>query len=342
MSTWGARIGLAGIVVAGLLFGAACGADSAATDKATPAAGVATTAAGAQTAAAATSSATRPAQTRTFTDDSGKSFTVATPPKRVVALSPSVVEIMYAVGAPPLARPSSANFPEQAKSLPAIGSSYQPSFEQIAAQTPDFLIADAQLQGPQTVTELQKLGVPVFVIRVQSVEDVTKYLRTVGAIMGKTEEGDRAAKEIEGKIQAAQAKLPAENQRPRVFILVGTADAFFAAKPNSFSGDVIARLGAKNAVGPGPDSAGAPAGFSTFSLEKLIELDPDVVLVVSVAGPNAPPTSRQLAGNPAWAGLRAVKGGRVHEVPADELVQSAGPRVGAVIDQFVPILYPNR
>jgi iron complex transport system substrate-binding protein len=139
---------------------------------------------------------------------------------------------------------------------------------------------------------------------VQSVADVPASLRLLGNVMGRPEEGEKAAKEIEGKLQSVQAKLPPESERPKVFLMVGTADAFWGAKPDSFSGDVVARLGAKNLVQSGPDTSQFP-GFTSFSLEQLVALDPDVILVMSVGAPNALPTSRQLASNPAWNGLRA-------------------------------------
>lgn len=343
-AVWPRLVGMTLAVVA-LLVAAACGGsdDDTSKDQSTPAApqAVATPGSAATQAAASTPAATTAAQSRRFTDDTGKSFTVEQPPKRVVALSPSVVEVMYAVNAPPVARVSSANFPEAARGLPAVGTSYQPNFEQIAAQNPDFIIADTQIQSPQTLAELAKLGAPVFAIRVQSVDDITKSLRTVGSLMGKTEDGEKAAKELEGKLQAAQAKLPPESERPAVFILVGTPDAFFAAKPDSFAGDVVKRLGAKNVVTEGSDTAQFP-GFTSYSLERLVALDPDVILVISVGGPNTPQTSRLFASNPAWSGLRAVKAGRVQEMPADVLVQSAGPRVGQVIETLTPVLYPGR
>ena len=331
------RRGPLSLALAGLLLIAvACGGSDEPTTKDQP-----PQAATAQAAAAASAS-TPATQSRAFTDDTGKTFTVEQPPKRVVALSPSVVEIMYAVGVPPVARPSSANYPEAAKSLPAVGTSYTPNLEAIAAQTPDFIIADAQLQSPQTVAEIAKIGAPVFTIRVQSVADVSKALRTVGALLGKAEEGEKVAKEIEAKLQSVQAKLPPENERPSVFVLIGDANAFFGAKPDSFAGDVVAKMGARNVVPAGPDSAGAPGGFTGFSLEQLVALDPDVILVVTVGRPGAPPTSQQLAGNPAWSGLRAVKNGRVKEAPVEELVQAAGPRITNVIDLLGPVLYPGR
>ena len=345
MRLWGEgtlKRGWVACALAGLtVLAAACGRgdSNTSTDVTTPQATAASGSVG-STPAAAPAAGTA-GQNRTFVDATGKSFTVEKPPRRVVALSPSVVELMYAVGAPPVARPSSANFPEQARSVPAIGTSYQPNLEQIVAQTPDFIIADAQLQGPQTVAELAKLA-PVFSVRVQSFADVTGSLRTLGTLLGRPEDGEKAARELEAKLQAVQAKLPPESERPKVFIMVGDPNAFFAAKPSSFAGDVLAQLGAKNLVQGGPDPAGAPPGFTNYSLEQLVALDPDVILVASIGRPGAPPTSQQLASNPAWSGLRAVKNGRVQEISTDAMVQSAGPRVGQVIDSLAPVLYPGR
>lgn len=286
-------------------------------------------------ATAAAPAGTQPA--RTFTDDTGKTLTIEKPPRRVVALSPSMVEMLYAVDAPPVARPSSATYPEAAKALPAIGTSYQVSIEQVAAQQPDLILADAQIQSPQVVAELQKIA-PVFSLRVLTFDDVPRGLRTAGRIVDKAEQGEQAAKGIEDKLAAVQAKLPA--QRPSVFIMIGTADAFFAAKPNSFVGDVVAKLGARNLVPAGPDTSQFP-GFTSYSLEQLVTLDPDVILVLTAAPPPAPRTSQVLAANPAWAGLRAVKGSRVHEINPVTLVQSAGPRVAQDIDELAALLYPG-
>jgi iron complex transport system substrate-binding protein len=330
---WQTATACAGIA----LLAAACGGgdDDATSEVATPASTPPAAASTASPTAAATG-----AQNRTFVDATGKSFTIETPPKRVAALSPSAVELMYAVGATPIARPSSANYPEQAKSVTAVGTSYQPNLEQIAAQNPDFIITDAQIHSPQIISELAKLGVPVFSIRVQQVADVMASLRLVGNIMGQSENGEKAAKVLEAQLQNVQAKLPPAGERPTVFLMIGTADAFWGAKPDAFSGDVIARLGAKNLVESGPDTTQFP-GFTSYSMEQLVSLDPDVILVMSVS-PNAPPTTRQLSANPAWNGLRAVKSGRVHEVNTEALVQGAGPRVGEVIDTIFPILYPGR
>ncbi|MBI2761745.1 MAG: ABC transporter substrate-binding protein [Chloroflexi bacterium] len=335
---WTLALPLAAVVVLSACGGGDNKDTKATTPQASAPAAAATAASTGTTAASVATTAPTPAQvSRTFTDDNGKTLTIAQPPKRVVALSPSMVELLYAVDAPPIARPSSANFPEAAKALPAVGNSYNPSIEQVAAQQPDLILADQQIQRPDLIAQLEKIA-PVFAIRVLTVDDVLKGLRTAGRISGKQEQGDKAAKDIEDKISAVQAKVP--QQRPSVFIMIGAADSFFAAKPNSFIGDVVGRLGGNNLVKEGPDDGGFP-GFTTYSLEKLVQLNPDVILVATAGPPGAPKASQVLASNPAWSGLKAVKAGRVYEVDPVTLVQSAGPRVSKDIDEVAKALYPS-
>jgi iron complex transport system substrate-binding protein len=332
------RLSLPAVILVAAL-AAACGGgdDKQDTSAATPQAATQAAAASPAATQAAAATATPAQQSRTFTDDNGKTLTIATPPKRVVAVSPSMVELLYAVDAPPIARVSSANYPDAARSLPAVGSAYQVSLEQVAAQQPDFILADQQIQGAQVIADLQKIA-PVFAIRVLSVDDVPRSLRLVGQITGKMEQGEKAAKEIEDKLKAVQAKLP--QQRPSVFIMIGDANAFFAAKPNAFVGDVAAKLGAKNVVPAGPDTSPFP-GFTSYSLEQLAQLNPDVILVLTAGPPNVPRLSQVLKSNPAWNGLRAVKENQVHEIDPVTLVQSAGPRVSKDIDELAAYLYPG-
>src|SRR4051812_19025496 len=78
-----------------------------------------------------TSASSAPAPAIDLTkDDLGRSVTPPAKATRVVAMSPSIVELMYAVGAVPVGRPSSADYPPEAKSVPGFGTSYQPNYEE--------------------------------------------------------------------------------------------------------------------------------------------------------------------------------------------------------------------
>ena len=60
------------------------------------------------------------AQARTITDDLGRQVTLPDAPKRIAALSPFLVEGLYAVGTAPVARPSSATYPAAALKVPEV------------------------------------------------------------------------------------------------------------------------------------------------------------------------------------------------------------------------------
>jgi len=273
-------------------------------------------------------------------DDLGRSVAPPASPQRVVALSPTVVELMYAVGATPVGRPSSANYPEAAKSVQAFGESRSPSFEAIAAMKPDLVIADALLH--QTIADnlSKQLNVPVFAVRVASFNDVTRGLRTVGALTGKKEAGETQAKALETKLADIKAKLPANG--PTVLVLVAAGqNQFIAGRGNTYLGDILSLLGARNLVTSEPENFNYP-GFTDYSLERIVEKNPDVIIAASIGGPpGTPKTSDILKSVPAFASLSAVKNGHVYEVDAFVYIQSAGPRVSQILDELPKLLYPG-
>lgn len=272
-------------------------------------------------------------------DDMGRSVDVPKEPKRVVAMSPSVVELMYAVGATPVGRPSSADYPEQAKTVPSFGLSYQPNYEEVVAMKPDLLIADAIIQG-NIMDQLTKLNVPVFALKIASFDDVAHALRLTGALTGNKDAGEAKAKELEAKLAGIKAKLSGTG--PSVLVLVSAGPGqFIAAKDGSYITDLIKQLGGRNLVTTEPDNFRFP-GFTDYSPERIVEKNPDVVLTMSLGGPpGTPKTADALKSNPALSTLKAVREGRVYEVDHVTYLQSAGPRVSQVLDELPRLLYPN-
>lgn len=269
-------------------------------------------------------------------DDLGRSVTVPANAQRVVAMSPTVVELMYSVGATPVGRPSSANFPEAAKSVPDFGTSYQPSYEGIVAMKPDLIIADALIQEA-TIDDLTKLGAPVFAIEVDSYEDVVRSTRVVGALTGKKDAAETAVKDLETKFNAIKAKVPATGN-PNVLIVVGAGPTqVFAARSDSYVGSMVELLGGKNVAATEPETFRLP-GFGEYSLEKIVAANPDVIIAISPGQPNV--TTQALSRSPIWSSLKAVQSGQVHEVSPQVYIESAGPRVSLILDELPRILYP--
>jgi iron complex transport system substrate-binding protein len=310
---------------------AACGGDDAEpTPAVTPTAAAAT-----ETAAAEPTPA--PAFPLTITDSLGRSVTIPAKPERVVAMSPSVVETLFALGVTPVGRPETATYPPEAQNVESFGTSYQPNLERIAGMRPDLVIADATIQA-QLVPALEGLGAPVVAIDFSGVDRVIESLRTIGRLVGVPEKGEELAKEIEDRITAVTRNLPA--QRPKVVAIIAAGpEQYFAAKPSSYIGTIIEKLGAENIVSE-DEPVGRVAGYTNLSQERLVQANPDVIIFINPV-PGAPPLSQTLRNNPAWAGLKAFQEGRVFDADPVIYVQSAGPRVVQAIDELAKLFYPS-
>jgi iron complex transport system substrate-binding protein len=271
-------------------------------------------------------------------DDLGRAVSLSGPYKRIVAMSPSVVELLYAVGATPIGRPSSTDYPPEVKAVPDFGTAYNPNFEVIANMKPDLIIADAIIDASM-IDPLSKLGAPVFTLKVASFDDVVRGLRVVGTLSGNEGAAETAAARLQKQLSDVQAKLPATG--PSVLVLVNLGPGqFVAGKNDSYLGDILQKLHARNLVTTEPENFRFP-GFTDYSRERILEKNPDVILAVTMGPPGTPTTSDQLKNDPALSTLSAVKNSRIYEVDPIIYVQSAGPRVSKVLDELPGILYPS-
>ena len=321
---WFIALSVALLLALGL---AACGDDSD-DDEATPAAS-------ATVDAEPTSEAV--AYPLTLTDMLGRSVTIDAEPETVAAISPTAVEFVYAVGGESVTRTTSVDFPEEALDAVDVGSAYQPNAELIAAQSPDLIVADAVLQ-PQLEQNLTALGVPVLYAGAANFEDVLEGLRLVGEALNKKGEGEAAAVALETKLEQIQEELPEEG--PRVLILNGAPQDFYAAKPESYVGDLVALLNGDNIAAGQPDTGRFP-GYAKLSPEVIVAEAPEVVLAITQGPPGGQTLTDLLASDPAYASLPAVQNDALHEIDADIYQQAPGPRAGEALDELAALLYPD-
>lgn len=330
------------LALSAAVLAAACGGSSDA--KKTPSAAAGATKAATQAAttpgAGATAAVTTAAKATTYpltvTDMLGRSVTITKKPVAVAAISPTTVEYVFAVGAQSKTRSASVRFPVRAAGAKDIGPSYQPNFELIAAEKPDLIVADSVIQ-PQLQQNLEGLGVPVLFLGAQVFADVPKGLRLAGQVLDQQGTGEEEAKKLETTLSTLQARLSA--QKPKVLVLNGTPDDFFAAKPESYVGDLLKLLGADNVAAGQPDVGRFP-GYTKLSLETILTSKPDVVLSITAGPPSDNTITASLSSNPAWADVPAVKNKRVTEINSDIFLQAPGPRAGDGLEVLAKLLSP--
>lgn len=274
----------------------------------------------------------------TVTDMMDRSVTIEAAPERIMATSPTTLEMLYAVGGTAVARESTSDYPPEAKDLPQVGRAYAPDFEGIVAQDPDLVIADAINQA-RFVSQFEGLGVPVLMVGADSFEDVVDGMRLVGEVLGLSDEAEAAIADLEAERDALLARVPDEDVT--VLILISDAEQnIYAAKPESYPGSLAEMLGATNPTEGLPDSGPYP-GYTLYSPEEAVQANPDMVLTLSPAPPPVPPLSEMLPSVPGYSSLDAVKEGRVYELSVKLFLQALGPRVVDALEEIAQLLYPD-
>lgn len=245
--------------------------------------------------------------------------TDAPAPLRVVSLSPSTTEALFAVGAGPqlVGRSRFCNRPPEVLALPQVGGYSDPSLEAILALAPTLVIGAYGPAGASISEQLTSRGVRTSFLRTETWDDVGRMLVDLGHKTGHAAEGQRAAEALQMETEAAEAEfrgLPT----PRVLLVFGISPIFVAG-PGGFPDEMTRRAGAENVVTEG-------GAYPTLPGERVVSLDPDVV--VNLAMDESQGVQRITADLPVWRELRAVREGHVAQL-ADDAALRPGPRLAA-------------
>ncbi len=288
--------------------------------------------------------------TVTVIDDFGREVEIPYRPARLAVTSAFMVELTMACGYRPVARPDIPPeyiYPLEAHDIPSFGVSHSagPNLEQLAVAQPDLIISSPTYS--QFIPSIEKtLGVPVLVHDVASVDGIIQKIRDYGSLVGCEEKAEVAALDLIGRIETLQEGLP--ELGPKVFAIFGTSQSFLGFMPNSYLGDMIGLLGGQLITEGSPPYVSSRTGaenpkYTPFSMEKVVESDPDVILVVRHGSPSEAREENfaSLFSGPAWSGLRAVEEGRVYELSEWLFLRYPGPRVVLAMEQLRSILYPE-
>ncbi|HHV55948.1 MAG TPA: cobalamin-binding protein [Firmicutes bacterium] len=262
-------------------------------------------------------------------DATGTKMVPTTAPRRIVALAPSVTEMLYALGLGPqvVGVAAFSDYPPEAKEKPVVGDAFAINYEALLALRPELVIADENLQA-KAIQELRRLGVSVFVVAPHSLEEVLATLTTLGRLTGREAEARQLVAGLEQRIAAVRektAKLPA-SRRPRVFVEIWN-DPLMTAGPGSFIDELIGLAGGQNIA------AGTGQAWPQVNPEWVVAQNPEVLILTLR-------NRQEVVKRPGWSALAAVRQDRVYEVVPDPLVRT-GPRLVDGLEQLARLLHPE-
>jgi iron complex transport system substrate-binding protein len=247
-------------------------------------------------------------------------------PRRIVSITPSITETLFAIGAGPAVVGVSdyCSDPPEVARLPRLGTTLTPAYETIVKLDPDLILSEDNVNV--RATELRALGTTCLIPWL-SLDQVVEGIRMIGRLTGHVTEADALADRIRTRLST-----PAPANAPRVLLVLASdtasLDEVWFIRRNSIHGSALAAAGGRNAVDE--DIPGLPR----LSLQRVLEIDPDVVILL-VAGRtgDAAATDKLLADWRALTPLTAVKRGRIAVVEAPE-AYSMGPHILAMTDRL--------
>ncbi|MCX7597952.1 MAG: helical backbone metal receptor [Armatimonadetes bacterium] len=274
----------------------------------------------------------RPQEGISVVDALGNQVRLARPAQRVVSLAPNLTEIVCFVGGEKqlVGVTDFCRYPPEVRSKPKVGGIINPSLEKVLSLKPDLLLV-ARGTDLRIIERMRKSGVPVYAADPKSLRDVIELVRTVGHLLGRDAEAGAAARKLEKRLAALTSRAVPASHRPKALAVV-ELEPLFVAGSGSYLDDLLRLAGLENA-------AGGEEPWARWSSERVLNADPDLILVVRMQGPTggaAPDLRKQLIHRSPWRTLRAVKAGAVYTV-TDDLVTIPGPRLLDGLEEVVSI-----
>ena len=257
----------------------------------------------------------------------GTPFTVEARPERIISLSPSSTEGLFAIGAGPqvVAVDEYSDFPADAPTTTLSG--FTPNVEAIVAFDPDLVIVS--YDPGDLVALLAATGVQVLVLDAAvDLEDVLRQLTILGAVTGNVGAATDVVADLELRVANVLAAAPIRDEPLTYFHELD--DTLFTVTSSTFVGSVYGLLGLVN-VADAADPDGAAFGYPQLSTEFLLSSDPDLVFLADSRCCDQDATT--FAARPGFADLRAVVDGGVI-VLDDDVASRWGPRIVDLLEQI--------
>lgn len=267
-------------------------------------------------------------QVLTATDLMGNTVTLDKNPERIVSLTPSNTEIVYALGLEGklVGVDAYSDYPEAAKQITKVGDFNGPSVETIAALKPDLVLAGNKLQQ-DVIDKIKALGINVVAVEATAYADVYKSIALVGQLTGAAEKAGEVTADMKAKEKAVLDAVAAAKPAGNVYFAISYGEmGNWTAGPGSFPYELIGMCGAKNIT------EGMPVPWVQLNQEQLVSKDPDIILLSSDVGD---PGKFKTADG--YKNLKAVKNRKVFVVTSN-LCMRPGPRIVEGLREFAQFI----
>lgn len=269
---------------------------------------------------------------QTITDEIGRKVKVVKTPQRIISLAPSITEILFSLGlgSKVVGVTTYCNYPKEATTIAKVSDTLHPNLEMIISLKPDLVLVSTASQLEQFTAKLSEVGIPVFVIKSQSVIGVINSIELVGQVTSSVEQATKLTTSLKTRLEAVIQQNSGQVP-PKVFFIVGTEPLITAGR-NAFITDLI------NLAGGVSISADVESEWPAYSIESVIARKPDIILS---PGSHTDTESAKEALPKGLEATPAVKKQQTYQIDGD-LILRPGPRIIDGLEQMSKVFYPNK
>lgn len=250
-------------------------------------------------------------------------------PARIVSLSPTATETLYAIGAASqvVAVDAESSFPSSAPRTELSG--FDPNIEALATYRPDLVVYS--IEPGDLAKSLEAIGVPgLLQPAAANLDDAYSQIVELGTATGRQPAAERLAARMKSRIDLTVESLPRFPRPPTYYHELD--EKYFTATSGTFVGELYRLLGLDNIADPA-DQLGN--GYPQLSGEFIIQADPDLIFLADArcCGQSA----KTLAARPGWEQIDAVQNGGVIELD-DDIASRWGPRIVDFVESVAKAL----
>jgi iron complex transport system substrate-binding protein len=246
--------------------------------------------------------------------------TLATRPEKIVSLSPTATEMLFAIGAGTqvTAVDDQSNYPAEAPKSDLSG--FKPNAEAIARKKPDLVVIANDTD--KIKDQLTALKIPVYhAPAAVTLDDTYAQLTDMGALTGHRSEAADAVTRIRDEIAKLVAGAPKRTTKPTYYYELDPT--LYSVTSKTFIGSLFAMFGLENVADPA-DPDGSKGGYPQLSAEALVAADPDLIFLAD--SKCCQQTLDTVKARPGFGGVTAVRTGQVVGLD-DDVASRWGPRV---------------
>ncbi len=280
--------------------------------------------------------------TVTFIDARGEEVTINKKPQRPVVLFASFANIWVCNGGAlaGMVEPSVDDIIPGMENIETVGKQGSISLEKVISLEPDLVILSYNTKSQMDmIKSLEENNIPVLVLDYKFKEDYFKISKVFATINERMDLYDADTKIVKEETENIINKAP-QDKNYKVLIIMATTKSIGARTSDTTIGEMFKDLYTINIA----DTSNETLSLKNFSMEKIIEEDPDFIFVQTMGSDLEAIQERlnsEVESNPAWSSLSAVKNNRYIALPKDLYTYKANNRYAEAYENLAKILYPE-